>query len=126
MKEKAEAPKKALEELFDQPQPKRGNTVAGKLEDLQKQIAELQKQHDSLLSTERAAAIKEIIEKIKLFGLTAKDLNLASEHKPRGNQSKVAVKYRSGEHSWTGRGKQPKWVVEHVTNGGKLEDLLVK
>lgn len=126
MKEKAEAPKKALEELFDQPQPSKGKTVATKLEDLQKQIEELKKQHDSLLSTERAAAIKEIIEKIKLFGLTARDLNLGAEPKAKGNHSKVAVKYKSGEHSWTGRGKQPKWVAEHIANGGTLDDLLIK
>lgn len=100
--------------------------MATKLEDLQKQIVELQKQRDSLLSTERAAAIKDIIQKIELFGLTAKDLNLVPERKSRSTHAKVAVKYKSGDHSWTGRGKQPKWVVEHITKGGKLEDLLVK
>lgn len=100
--------------------------MASKLEDLQKQIAELEKQRDTLLSTERAAAIKDILQKIELFGFTAKDLNLVPERKARSTHAKVAVKYKSGLNSWTGRGKQPKWVVEHVTNGGKLEDLLVK
>jgi len=37
----------------------------------------------------------------------------------------VAIKYRSGENTWTGRGMKPKWIVKHVEGGGKLEDLLV-
>lgn len=123
---KEEAPKKALEELFDKPQPSKGTTVATKLDELRQQIEDLQKQRDMLLSKERAAAIKDILEKIELFDITAKDLNLGTGGKQKDNRAKVAVKYRSGENSWTGRGKQPKWVAEHVANGGKIEDLLVK
>lgn len=40
----------------------------------------------------------------------------------------VPVKYRhptNPELSWTGRGRQPKWVVEFITAGGTLEKLSV-
>jgi DNA-binding protein H-NS len=123
---KEEAPKKALEELFDKPQPSQGTSVATKLEDLKHQIEDLQKQRDMLLSKERVAAIKDILEKMETFDITAKDLNLGSGNKPKEGRAKVAVKYKSGTNAWTGRGKQPKWVVEHLSSGGKLEELLVK
>ena len=40
----------------------------------------------------------------------------------------VAVKYRhpaNSELSWTGRGRQPKWVEEFIASGGSLEQLSV-
>lgn len=40
----------------------------------------------------------------------------------------VAPKYRHPQNSeltWTGRGKQPKWVAEHMAGGKKLSDLLI-
>lgn len=40
----------------------------------------------------------------------------------------VAVKYRHPDNSsfaWTGRGRQPRWVVDFVAAGGALEQLLV-
>ena len=42
-------------------------------------------------------------------------------------RSVVAAKYRdpASGNSWTGRGKQPKWVVEAVKNGRKLEDFKI-
>lgn len=40
----------------------------------------------------------------------------------------VAVKYRHPDHAelaWTGRGRQPRWVAEHLEAGGTLNDLAV-
>lgn len=40
----------------------------------------------------------------------------------------VAVKYRHPQDAssvWTGRGRQPKWVVEFLAEGGTIEQLLV-
>ena len=38
----------------------------------------------------------------------------------------VAVKYRTPDgQEWTGRGRQPKFVVEFLANGGTLEQLAV-
>ena len=42
---------------------------------------------------------------------------------------KVAPKYRNPAYdkdSWTGRGRQPRWVAAEIANGRKLEDLLIK
>lgn len=42
---------------------------------------------------------------------------------------KVAPKYRNpanDKDTWTGRGRQPRWVAAEIANGRKLEDLLIK
>lgn len=42
--------------------------------------------------------------------------------------SKVAVKYRSPDNpddTWTGRGRQPKWLVAALKKGSKLADFAV-
>ncbi|MBJ6978575.1 MULTISPECIES: H-NS histone family protein [unclassified Luteimonas] len=41
---------------------------------------------------------------------------------------KVAPKYRNpanAEQTWTGRGKQPRWMAEEVSKGKKPEDFLI-
>lgn len=44
--------------------------------------------------------------------------------KPAGSIS--AAKYRSADgKEWTGRGRKPAWVLEHLKKGGKLEDLAI-
>jgi DNA-binding protein H-NS len=40
----------------------------------------------------------------------------------------VAAKYRHPENAaltWSGRGRQPRWVVEFLANGGKIESLAI-
>lgn len=42
---------------------------------------------------------------------------------------KVPPKYRNpanDKDTWTGRGRQPRWVAAEIANGRKLEDLLIK
>ncbi|KAA8732348.1 H-NS histone family protein [Acinetobacter qingfengensis] len=48
-------------------------------------------------------------------------------HKPTTKRS-VAPRYRNPadvNQTWTGRGKQPRWVVEALNSGKTLEDLLI-
>ncbi len=49
--------------------------------------------------------------------------------KPVRVLGKVAPKYRNPanpKETWTGRGKQPRWLAAHTTKGKKLEDFLIK
>lgn len=42
---------------------------------------------------------------------------------------KVAPKYRNPanpKETWTGRGKQPRWLAAHTAKGKKVEDFLIK
>lgn len=61
-------------------------------------------------------------------GYTLDQLLGESTEKVRKEGKPVAVKYRHPQDAsqmWTGRGRQPKWVVEFLANGGTLEQLAV-
>lgn len=96
-------------------------------------IAELNK----LISDAQTALAKkqEVAEKVRKLakdnGLEISDLlaadkpNKAKAKKPRG---KVAPKYKNPANvseTWTGRGRQPRWVADALTDGKSLEDLLI-
>jgi DNA-binding protein H-NS len=53
----------------------------------------------------------------------------AKARKPGKALGKVAAKYRNpanpGE-TWTGRGKQPRWLAAHTAAGRKVEEFLIK
>ncbi|MFM9879343.1 MAG: H-NS family nucleoid-associated regulatory protein [Burkholderiaceae bacterium] len=97
------------------------------LELLHKQIADLQKKAEDVAVKRKEPVIEEIKAKIKLYGITAKELGFGA-HKVAASAktSTVAVKYKQGENTWTGRGRQPKFIVDHLATGAKIEDLLVK
>ena len=49
--------------------------------------------------------------------------------KPARKLGKVAPKYRNPAHpkeTWTGRGKQPRWLVALTAKGKKADDFLIK
>lgn len=117
--------------------------------ELQNQIEDLKRKAAVARKEELGSALREIKKQIAEFGLTAADLGLAPPVaskravKPPAKSSsaksgpfskkkratagvKVAPKYRSpaGE-LWTGRGRQPTWVVEALAAGRTMDDLLI-
>lgn len=61
------------------------------------------------------------------LGITLEEL-IAEPNKPAKAKKKATVKFRNTENeneTWTGRGKQPKWLAEAIANGAKLEDFLI-
>ena len=49
--------------------------------------------------------------------------------KSTSSLGKVAAKYQNpanGKETWTGRGKQPRWLAAETAKGKKLEDFLIK
>lgn len=100
------------------------------LEKIQQQIADLQKKAHEIAAKNKSQVIDEIKAKIALYGLTASDLGLVGTRTRAAGETKarkpVAVKYKHGDDTWTGRGMKPKWVTKYLADGGKLESLLVK
>jgi DNA-binding protein H-NS len=46
-----------------------------------------------------------------------------------GKGNKVAVKFRNpdnGAETWTGRGRQPRWLAARIAKGAKLSDFAIK
>lgn len=104
--------------------------MATKLDELQQKINALQKERDDLLAKEKASAIEQINSMIVSFGITVDDLDIEHGAPSRfvrpTTKSKVPMKYKSGSNAWSGRGRKPKWVDDHLAKGGKIDDLLVK
>ena len=97
------------------------------LEKVQAQIAELQKKSEELIAQKKPAMIEEVRAKMKAYGITTADLS--GKHVVQKVSSLVGsvvpVKYRQGEHTWSGRGQQPAFIKAYIAGGGKKEDLLV-
>ncbi len=97
------------------------------LEQIQAQIAELQQKAQEIAQAKRLPVLEDVKNKIKLYGFTAKELGFAGVEKTTEDKRSlpVAIKYRSGEQTWTGRGRKPNWLVEKLATGAKLEDFAV-
>lgn len=125
---KKEVAEKKFDALFyDPPKSKRVPAMANKLTELQQKIEALQQERDELLATEKSEAIQNINTMIRTYGIRSRDLDFGEVNKfvPTG-KPKVATKYKLGAQAWSGRGRKPKWVEDHVTKGGKLDELLVR
>ncbi len=117
---------------------------------LDAQIAELSEQRDQLLLEMKEAeqeltkvALDEIVAKLKALNVDptaiAKALGIpvaeSTGKKPRaargtaGPKAKGVAKYRNSvdpKLTWSGKGRQPGWVVTYLGNGGSLDQLLIK
>lgn len=75
---------------------------------------------------ERAALRKQLEDLASAGGYSVSELfDLSGEKVQR---EPVLPKYRSKTEpslTWSGRGRQPKWVQSHVAGGGSLEDITI-
>lgn len=117
--------------------------------DIIAQIDELTKQAERQRKEEYSSVIKAIKKQIIEYGLTAEELGFGSGGAKRGRKpgkaltkpgrkpggsgkhpsagSKVAPRYKDeAGNTWTGRGRQPKWVVSALSSGRSLESLLIR
>ena len=51
--------------------------------------------------------------------------NFAVDPRVRGNVTVISNKPLNKDETWTGRGKQPRWLVAELEKGAKLEDFLI-
>jgi len=93
-------------------------------------IAELKK----LISDAQMALAKkqEVADKVRKLaldnGLNISDLVAAEKTKAKKPRGKVAPKYKNpenGSETWTGRGRQPRWVASALESGKTLDELLI-
>lgn len=89
------------------------------------QIKALEKKKAALEQAQKAGIpqLKRVIAKYKL---TREDVLSALDGSLKGR--KVAAKYRNPDkkqETWTGRGRQPRWVVAKLKAGKKLDDLKI-
>ena len=96
------------------------------LSELKKLHSDVKKAINDYEDRKKKEARAELEAKAKEMGFSLAELlgDVPKEKKRRT----VAAKYSHPENSgltWTGRGRQPKWVVEALASGKTLSDLLI-
>lgn len=97
-------------------------------QELLAQKAELEKKIEDARRQELADAISQIRALMAQYGITIADLSARPSAKGSSAKgSKVAPKYRNSAtgETWTGRGRQPKWVESALASGKTLDDLAI-
>lgn len=91
-----------------------------------KRLAErANKQIKTLENEQRKEAFKKLDDLAAQLGLTRADLVARYGTKKR---DPLPAKYRNPgnpKETWTGRGRKPTWVSDHLGSGGKLEELAI-
>ncbi len=95
-------------------------------------LANLQAQIDQKLKqkqVERRSAVKnQILTLLKEADLTLVELFPSLSDQKTGSKPEkktVAVKYSDGTNHWTGRGRTPQWIKNHLESGRDLDSLKV-
>lgn len=94
------------------------------MRNLQEKIAKEIKTRQGQELENARAQIEEIARSV---GMPLAELfSKAAKSGSKSNSAKVAARYRhpnDEKKAWTGRGRQPKWVVEWLESGKSLKDL---
>ena len=114
--------------------------IARAIDNLQAQLAAVQKREEAKKHKKRAANMKKLTTMMAEMGLSAKDVaTLANEKTAQrrpskkkaraGKGKKVAAKYQTTvdgkKVQWTGRGRMPVVFRELIANGGSLDSCLI-
>ena len=97
------------------------------------QLKRLQAEAEALIATKKDQAIEDAYNQILAIadnlGLSIEQILEVGENKRKKTPRKtVEPRYRSKANpsdTWTGRGKQPRWLVAELEKGAKLEDFLI-
>lgn len=103
---------------------------------LQAQIQKLQAEAEALKAKEVEGVIARIRTAIEHYGITPDQLfgkattsraaaKKAPARKSAAKGKPVAIKYRDGDNTWTGRGNKPRWLVARLEEGKQLADFAV-
>jgi len=91
-------------------------------QELKAQAEVIFQQAEEARQKEVAEVIHDIKEKMTLYGISLRDLGLASK-----SRKATGIKYRcpkTGE-TWTGRGRKPIWFSREMAKGRTPEEFLV-
>lgn len=99
-------------------------------------LVEIKSEVERLIGQKQKEKKKELLAQIsemaKAAGFSSVEEIVASQGSGRAPRSdkgiKMPPKYRSkdGKKTWTGKGRKPSWVIEHIAAGGKVESLEIK
>jgi DNA-binding protein H-NS len=86
-----------------------------KLEEVQSQIAKLQKQAAELINNEKSQTISRIRQLMESYQITLAELK-PSKKTIKGVRAKAKIKFKDPAtgKQWSGRGRRPAWVKESM------------
>lgn len=94
------------------------------LKELRELQAKVERAASSYEDRKRREALSAVESTAREYGFTLADL-VGSKPKRAGT---IAPKYANPEDptmTWTGRGRKPRWVAEHLEKGKPLDDLVI-
>jgi DNA-binding protein H-NS len=97
------------------------------------ELKSLQAEAEVLIASKKDQAIEDAYNQIMAIadnvGLSIEQiLELGTQKRKKSTRKAVEPRYRNKnnpEDTWTGRGKQPRWLVAELEKGAKLEDFLI-
>ncbi|ENU32702.1 MULTISPECIES: H-NS family nucleoid-associated regulatory protein [Acinetobacter] len=97
------------------------------------ELKRLQVETEALIVSKKDQAIEDAYDQIVAIadglGFSIEELlELGEQKRKKTTRKAVEPRYRNKnnpEDTWTGRGKQPRWLVAELEKGAKLEDFLI-
>jgi DNA-binding protein H-NS len=97
------------------------------------ELKRLQVETEALIVSKKDQAIEDAYDQIVAIadglGFSIEELlELGEQKRKKTTRKAVEPRYRNKnnpEETWTGRGKQPRWLVAELEKGAKLEDFLI-
>ena len=97
------------------------------------ELKRLQVEAEALIVSKKDQAIEDAYDQIVAIadglGFSIEELlELGEQKRKKTTRKAVDPRYRNKnnpEETWTGRGKQPRWLVAELEKGAKLEDFLI-
>ena len=98
------------------------NMSLKELRDLHKAVGRQLDGYEAKKKEQAMAAAQQVAEE---HGFSRKELLAGG----KATKATVAPKYANPDNTsetWTGRGRQPRWVKGHIDAGGSIDDLIIK
>ncbi|MBV1775734.1 H-NS histone family protein [Burkholderiaceae bacterium DAT-1] len=96
------------------------------------QLAQLQKDLEREVERRKVEDRKQTLAELQRLaaerGFTLADLVTETSAKRGSKRGTVAAQFRNPanpEQTWTGRGRKPQWVADHLENGGSIDTLRI-
>ncbi len=105
--------------------------MSGDLQEIELEIASLQKKKQAILDSKRATVLEETRTNVRLYGFTSAELGFgkisgAPVKSLIGKEAKYANPENTSQTWHGGKGPKPHWVKAHLENGGNLDSILIK
>lgn len=98
-------------------------------EDCEQLQQHLDKTKNKIRQQKASAVRKQIEELAASLGLSVDEVMNTAQSQPKKAKKPVEPRYRDPSeptNTWTGRGKQPRWLATKIAEGAKLQDFLIQ